>query len=261
VHHQKGRDDFGHAPFFALACARKRRGCIAFIFHAEPRDRVFFVAPGNDRGSRFAEKNLLNLPTPLPQHSAVPTSPKSLSASEIHAALDRLAAAISQKHPRAEKLLILGIANGGMILARRLVERLAQLNPGLTLRLGTLDISFHRDDIDCQPIPKEFAPTHIPIDVTGATILLVDDVLFSGRTVKAALDEIFDHGRPATVELAVLVDRGHRRLPLVADFTGLTLATEPAQKVVVTLHEADPARDTLRVENTPAAPRVGSPKS
>jgi pyrimidine operon attenuation protein / uracil phosphoribosyltransferase len=168
----------------------------------------------------------------------VPTSPKSLTASEIHAAIDRLALAISNR--------LLGIANGGIVLARRLAEKLANA------RVGTLDISFHRDDIDRHPIPKEFAPTHIPADVHGATVILVDDVLFSGRTVKAALDELFDHGRPTQVELAVLIDRGHRRMPLAADYIGLTLTTLATQKVVVTLDPADPKRDTLRLEAAPA---------
>ena len=91
---------------------------------------------------------------------------------------------------------------------------------GVIVRVGTLDISFHRDDIGRHPIPKEFAPTQIPGDVNGADVILVDDVLFSGRTVKAALDELFDHGRPTKVELAVLVDRGGRRLPLAAGLRG-----------------------------------------
>ena len=176
----------------------------------------------------------------------MPTTPKSLAASEIHAAIDRLAAAIATRHPGAEKLLLLGIANGGIILAKRLAEKLPHA------RAGTLDVSFHRDDISRHPIPKEFAPTHIPVDVHGATVILVDDVLFSGRTVKAALDELFDHGRPTKVELAVLIDRGHRRMPLAADYVGLTLTTLATQKVVVTLDAANPKRDTIRLEAAPA---------
>lgn len=172
----------------------------------------------------------------------MPTSPKSLNSSEIHAAIDRLATAISERHSGAQKLLFLGIANGGIILARRLAAKLPRS------LVGTLDISFHRDDISRNPIPKEFAPTHIPVDVRGATVILVDDVLFSGRTVKAALDELFDHGRPSKVELAVLVDRGHQRLPLAANYIGLTLTTLPTQKVVVTLDAANPKSDTIRLE-------------
>ena len=137
--------------------------------------------------------------------------------------------------------MLLGIANGGVELAHRLAR-------SLRARVGTVDISFHRDDIGRHPIPKEFAPTQIPADVHGATIILVDDVLFSGRTVKAALDELFDHGRPTKVELAVLVDRGGRRLPLSADFTGLTLDVSEKEKVVVRMDPANAKHDFVRIE-------------
>ncbi len=137
--------------------------------------------------------------------------------------------------------MLLGVANGGIILARRL----ALLLPGAPC--GTIDISFHRDDIDRHPIPKEFAPTYIPGDVRGATVVLVDDVLFSGRTVKAALDELFDHGRPTAVELAVLVDRGGRRLPVAADYCGLTVTAADSERVVVTLDSTNPALDSITV--------------
>jgi Pyrimidine operon attenuation protein/uracil phosphoribosyltransferase len=181
----------------------------------------------------------------VPKRCIVPT-PKSIAASEIHAAIDRIAQAILQRHGKNPKLLLLGIANGGIELARRLGSRI----PGA--RTGTLDISFHRDDIERQPIPKEFSPTHIPADVRGATVILVDDVLFSGRTVKAALDELFDHGRPERVELAVLIDRGHRRLPLTANYVGIEVSTFATQKIVVRLDPEKPAHDTIRIESTVA---------
>lgn len=169
---------------------------------------------------------------------------KTIGAGEIHAAIEQLAAAISARHGRASPLL-LGIANGGVELAQRLAER-------LKLRAGTLDISFHRDDIARHPIPKEFAPTHLPADVNGATVIIVDDVLFSGRTVKAALDELFDHGRPTKVELAILVDRGGRRLPFVADYCGLALDVAEAERVFVRLDPTQPTKDTIRIEPAPA---------
>ena len=172
---------------------------------------------------------------------------QTLGSGEIHTALDRITAAISARHPSTEKLLLLGIANGGIELARQLSARLMALNPRRAALAGTLDISFHRDDISCNPIPKEFAPTHIPADVNGAIVILVDDVLFSGRTAKAALDELFDHGRPAKVELAVLADRGGRILPVAADYTGLTLSVRDGEKVVIRLDSANPARDTIQV--------------
>lgn len=167
-------------------------------------------------------------------------APKSFPVADIHAAIDRLARAISERHPQTAPLVLLGIANGGMELSRRLAAK-------LRAKAGTLDISFHRDDISRNPIPKEFEPTRIPADVTGATVILVDDVLFSGRTVKAALDELFDHGRPAKVELATLIDRGGRKLPVAADYTGLPLAVTARCKVVVKLDPTDPSRDSVTI--------------
>ncbi len=180
------------------------------------------------------------------QPSLVPAS-QSIPAAEIHAAIERLAHTIAKRHGPKGKILLLGIANGGVTFARRLALRLAPLAPGLRVSVGTLDISFHRDDIGRHPIPKEFAPTLIPEDVTDATVILVDDVLFSGRTVKAALNELFDHGRPEKVELAILVDRGFRKLPVSADYTGLTLNASPTDKVVVKLDPVAPAADTITV--------------
>ena len=173
--------------------------------------------------------------------------PKTIGSGQIHAAIERLAAAISTRHPGEKNLLLLGIANGGVALAKRLADRLSPIAPDLHATCGVLDISFHRDDIGRHPIPKEFAPTHIPADVHGALVILVDDVLFSGRTVKAALDELFDHGRATKVELAVLVDRGGRLLPIAADYTGLTVTAGPDERVVVTLDSKNPKQDSVSV--------------
>lgn len=169
-------------------------------------------------------------------------SPKTIGSREVHAAIERLGAAIEARHGRAPRLLILGIANGGIPLARRLGKRLG------VPRVGDLDISFHRDDIGRHPIPKEFTPTLLPADVNGAAVLLVDDVLYTGRTLKAALDELFDHGRPATVELAVLVDRGGHRLPVVADFVGAEIAAGEGEDVIVTLQD-NPSQDRIEIRS------------
>lgn len=166
---------------------------------------------------------------------------QTIGAHEIGAAIERLASSIAARHPSPADILLLGIANGGLELSRRLAARLG--SPA-----GVVDISFHRDDFGRHPIPKETAATRIPGDVHGATLVLVDDVLFTGRTVKAALDEVFDHGRPAGVELAVLVDRGCRRLPLAADHTGLRLQTREDQRVVVRLDPGAPRLDRIRIE-------------
>ncbi len=184
-------------------------------------------------------------------HASQPISvgtSKRIGPVEIQAAIMRLAHAIAERHPAAENLLLLGIANGGIELAHRIARQLAGPERRPAVKAGSLDVSFHRDDIGQHPIPKEFAPTHIPDDVNGGTIILIDDVLFSGRTIKAALDELFDHGRPAKVELAVLVDRGGRRLPLAADYVGLVLAANDQEKVVVTLDPKQPKNDAIRIE-------------
>lgn len=178
------------------------------------------------------------------QYLGLVATPPKHDAKTLHQAIDRVASAIAARHRATPRLLLLGIANGGIPLAGRLVARLRQA--GLKPGSGTLDISFHRDDIGANPIPKEFSPTLIPHDVNGATVILVDDVLHSGRTVKAALDELFDHGRPAAVELAVLVDRGGRLLPVAATYTGLTLAAGDDEKVKVRLG-ADTAQDALLI--------------
>jgi pyrimidine operon attenuation protein/uracil phosphoribosyltransferase len=187
----------------------------------------------------------LDEPHPAPQNlGLVATSPKH-DAPTIDQAIERVASAIVRRHARTPHLLLLGIANGGIVLARRLADRLTKA--GLTAGLGTIDISFHRDDISRHPIPKEFSPTVITHDVNGATVILVDDVLYSGRTVKAALSELFDHGRPASVELAVLVDRGGRKLPVAADYCGLTLQATDHEKVVVTLGDKISSSDAVTV--------------
>jgi pyrimidine operon attenuation protein/uracil phosphoribosyltransferase len=178
-------------------------------------------------------------------------SPKTIGSKEVQAAIERLAAAIRERHAGTPELWLVGIANGGIALADRLAAALT--GAGRPVRPGSIDISFHRDDLGRHPIPKEFSPTVLPGDVTGSTVVLVDDVLFSGRTAKAALDELFDHGRPAHVELAVLVDRGGRRLPIAANYVGLTLAATPAEDVSVRLDPDDPAMDAIRV--APARPQ------
>src|SRR5258708_1251476 len=157
---------------------------------------------------------------PRPPQPSLVASTKTFGAEALYSAIERLSSGIAARHPSAQKTVLLGIANGGIELARRLSQT-------LKLPVGTLDISFHRDDFGAKPIPKEFTPTIIPFDVTGATVILVDDVLFSGRTVKAALDELFDHGRPAKVELAILVDPGGPMLPLPPHYSRPTLQPTP----------------------------------
>lgn len=176
-------------------------------------------------------------------------TPTKHGAPTVEKALQTVVAAIHQRHQDTARLLLLGIANGGIVLTRRLAQHLRA--EGLVCGTGTIDISFHRDDIGRQPIPKEFSPTIIPHDVNGAVVILVDDVLHTGRTVKAALDELFDHGRPDRVELAVLIDRGGRRLPFAADYCGMKIAATDRQKIRVHLDDSQPLKDFIGIENQP----------
>ncbi len=203
----------------------------------------------------------LDVSRAAPQNVGLVATPPKHDAKTISQAIERVASSIATRHARSPRLLLLGIANGGVIFAQRLAERLKK--SGLKPGLGTIDISFHRDDIGRHPIPKEFAPTIIPHDVNGAAVILVDDVLHSGRTVKAALDELFDHGRPSGVELAVLVDRGGRKLPIAADYCGLTLVAGDSEKVIVHLDARQSDKDSIATQPAPANPHsaLRTPKS
>jgi pyrimidine operon attenuation protein/uracil phosphoribosyltransferase len=173
---------------------------------------------------------------------------KTISAEAIAAALDQLVAAIAARHGDDDSLAVVGIANGGIPFAQRLRER---LNAGRSKPVGegTVDIAFYRDDLGRNPIPKVTEPSAFNFDVDGARVLLCDDVLFSGRTVRAALNDLFDQGRPAAVELVVLCDRGGRRLPIQPDYTGISLDASPSEKVQVFLDPLDPHKDRITLHS------------
>lgn len=164
-----------------------------------------------------------------------------IPAQELHEAIDQLAAEIKQRHARAKNIVLLGVADGGIELAQRLSAKVKNIPAGV------IDISFHRDDIEDQPIPKAYQPTIIPINVTGATVILVDDVFHTGRTTKAALEELFDHGRPARVELVTLINRGGRILPITPDYVGLGLEVTASEDVVVFLDPLQPENDHVNI--------------
>ncbi len=158
-----------------------------------------------------------------------------LNAPAIQRALTRIAHEIAERNEAGAEVVLVGIQRGGGPLAERLATLLAGIwgNP---VPCGHLDVSMHRDDLDHRAAPK-IHPTVIPFDVNGKTVVLVDDVLFSGRTIRAALDSLNDFGRPKRIQLAVLVDRGHRELPVRADFVGKNQPTSLAEKVHVRLGE------------------------
>lgn len=169
---------------------------------------------------------------------------KQIDASEIAQACRRLASEIAAAHGETEHIYIIGITNGGIVLAQRLsTEAGSQL--GRKLECGQVNATFHRDDIGTNPIPAPKERTNIPFDVTGATVIMVDDVIASGRTIRAALNELFDAGRPAKVELAVLFDAGTRKLPIVPDYLGFSEKFLGDRKVRVTLDPERPADDQI----------------
>ncbi len=171
---------------------------------------------------------------------------KTISADSIHKAIQQLAQSIASQHQETERLLLLGVANGGLILNQRLSQSLSDIL-SRPVPYGALDVSFYRDDHARNPIPKEVTGTQLPIDLEAATVILVDDVFSSGRTIRAALEEIFSHGRPESVELAILVDRQNHRLPFAARYIGFTEETRPTEKVNVFLDRENPDQDIIKI--------------
>lgn len=161
-----------------------------------------------------------------------------MDAAAIERALARMAHEIVERNPQPELLALIGIQTHGVPLARRLAAKLQTILKR-ELHSGELDIAMHRDDLALRDMPPTVGPSHIPFDVNDKTIVLVDDVLFTGRSIRAALDEIADIGRPQRIQLAVLVDRGHRELPIRADFVGKNVPTAPEERVRVRLVEVD----------------------
>lgn len=156
---------------------------------------------------------------------------------DIDRALTRMAHQILEANHGAKELALVGIVTRGDLLAKMLRERIEQIE-GIRVPLGKLDISFYRDDFMTHFAP-EVLGTDIPFDIDGMTIVLVDDVLYTGRTIRAALDALMDIGRPAAVQLAVLVDRGHRELPIRADYVGKNVPSAADESVRLFLQDVD----------------------
>lgn len=189
----------------------------------------------------------------MPTHAPVPSGPTPtagrvvLDADDIHRALTRISHEILERNKGAEDLLLLGLHTRGVPLAHRIAANIATVE-GTTVATGSLDVTMYRDDLRSHPTRTPHR-TEVP-SIDGKTVVLVDDVLYSGRTIRAALDALSDLGRPAVVRLAVLVDRGHRELPIRADHVGKNLPTARSERVSLRLVETDDI-DEVRIIDSP----------
>ena len=178
-----------------------------------------------------------------------------MTAEDIRRATIRISHEIVEKHAGTDGLALVGIQRRGVPLARRLAAAIRE-NEGVDVPVGALDITFYRDDLSLvaqQPIVKG---TDIAFDLNGRTIVLVDDVLYTGRTIRAAMDALVDYGRPQAIRLAVLVDRGHRELPIRADHVGKNVPTSREEVVKVTLEETD-GEDAVEIDRRPDLESAG----
>ena len=167
-----------------------------------------------------------------------------LPAPDISRALTRISHEILERNAGSATITLLGIPTRGAHLAKRIAEIISKIE-GVPVQVGTLDITLHRDDLRMRP-PRALMPTMIPsLGVEDRNVILVDDVLYSGRTIRAALDALGEIGRPKSVQLAILIDRGHRELPIRADYVGKNIPTSASQSVIVHLTELDGADEVL----------------
>jgi pyrimidine operon attenuation protein/uracil phosphoribosyltransferase len=167
-----------------------------------------------------------------------------MDAEQMGKALTRIAHEILENRKPSDRLAVVGILTRGVLLAHRLAERLERVG-GRSLPCGVLDINLYRDDLSRIAYHPVLRKTEIPFELEGSDIVLVDDVLFTGRTIRAALEALVDLGRPASIQLAVLVDRGHRELPIRPDFVGKNVPTSRGEEIEVRLLESDGADEVL----------------
>jgi len=170
---------------------------------------------------------------------------KVFDADDLRRAHTRIAHEIVERNHGATDIVLIGLYTRGVAVARRLAEAIERFE-GVAVPVGTIDVAFYRDDIGLRRI-QPLGPTEVPVDVTGRVVVLVDDVLFTGRTARAALEAITELGRPRAVQLGVLVDRGHRELPIRADYQGKNLPTQVAEDVRVRRRGADDGDDGIEI--------------
>ena len=182
-----------------------------------------------------------------PPSPPAPNAQLLLDASALERALRRIAHEIIERNPALEQVALIGIPSRGVELARRLagyIEQFEKVRPFA----GATDVSMHRDDLRAHRHLRPVQPTQLPHDLSGKTIVLTDDVLFSGRTCRAAMDSISSFGRPARIQYAVLIDRGHRELPIRADYVGKNLPTRFNERVYVRLEAIDGVPDSVWID-------------
>jgi pyrimidine operon attenuation protein/uracil phosphoribosyltransferase len=168
---------------------------------------------------------------------------------DVQRALTRIAHEVAERNTDTSALALIGIHRRGAFLARRLRDLLEELLD-VEIPLGDLDIGFYRDDVSSRPDAPVVHASHVDFDVTARTVVIVDDVLYTGRTVRAAIEALFDYGRPDRVQLAVLADRGHRELPIRPDYVGKNLPTSSSEHVYVRVRELDGVDEVAIAEDT-----------
>ena len=182
-------------------------------------------------------------PTKQNSSAAVPV----MDAEAMRRALRRVAHEIIERNPQLEKVVIAGIPSRGVEIARRIAAFIGEIE-NINPQTGVIDVAMHRDDVGTRPELPVVRASELPLPLEGRTVVIVDDVLYTGRTVRAAMDAISSFGRPARIQLAVLIDRGHRELPIRPDYVGKNLPTAPGEQIQVRLQETDNEPDAVWLE-------------
>ena len=182
-------------------------------------------------------------PTKQNSSAAVPV----MDAEAMRRALRRVAHEIIERNPQLEKVVLAGIPSRGVEIARRIAAFIREIE-NINVQIGVIDVAMHRDDVGTRPELPMVRASELPLPLEGRTVVIVDDVLYTGRTVRAAMDAISSFGRPARIQLAVLIDRGHRELPIRPDYVGKNLPTATGEQIQVRLQETDNEPDGVWLE-------------